>query len=341
MSQMQIKIRFLPLPQAPSRWRSFLIGFSVQITLFASVAALPGQVNRTSRRLTAELSANDARGQIAWVQPVAEPVSVTPPPVLIKPVERQPLRVPKPATPTVEPPIPEAESRLPLIASLEPPRLPILEKRAEPRLQQVQKGIFDGGPVVPTLPPIPSRKVQTGGFGDPNGEDFNAARNAKSTVAMVGSFDLPSGPGYGNGSGGATGVRGVIPNAGFGDRTVTDARPRPSGRVQATGFTPEFETAKPAAKAKEPREVPVAIQEKPAPIYTPEARQLRVEGEVLLEVVFTAGGKVRVLRLLRGLGHGLDEAAVVAAEKIRFSPAQRDNRAVDTTATLHVIFQLS
>jgi TonB family protein len=57
--------------------------------------------------------------------------------------------------------------------------------------------------------------------------------------------------------------------------------------------------------------------------------------------MFTATGQVRVLRLLRGLGYGLDEAAMRAAEKIRFSPAQQEGRAVDSTATLHIVFQLS
>ena len=87
--------------------------------------------------------------------------------------------------------------------------------------------------------------------------------------------------------------------------------------------------------------LPVAIEEKPSPEYTSEARKLRVEGEVLLQVIFAADGRVRVLRVLHGLGHGLDEAATRAAEKIRFSPAQRDGQPVDSTAMLHVVFQLS
>jgi TonB family protein len=76
-------------------------------------------------------------------------------------------------------------------------------------------------------------------------------------------------------------------------------------------------------------------------VYTDEARQLRLEGEVLVEVLFTADGQVRPLRVIRGLGHGLDEAAQRAAAQIRFKPAQRDGRAVDSTAVLHVIFQIA
>jgi TonB family protein len=68
---------------------------------------------------------------------------------------------------------------------------------------------------------------------------------------------------------------------------------------------------------------------------------LGVEGEVLLEVLFASNGRVQVLRVVRGLGHGLDESAVRAAEKIRFSPAQLEGQAVDISATVHIVFQLS
>jgi outer membrane biosynthesis protein TonB len=41
------------------------------------------------------------------------------------------------------------------------------------------------------------------------------------------------------------------------------------------------------------------------------------------------------------LGHGLDEAAVSAANKIKFKPAQHNGSAVDSTAVVHVMFQLA
>jgi TonB family protein len=93
--------------------------------------------------------------------------------------------------------------------------------------------------------------------------------------------------------------------------------------------------------AAQPDSVPVEIVSKPKPVYTDEARQLHIEGEVLVEVVFTAAGQVHALRVVRGLGHGLDEAALRAAEQIRFKPAQRDGHAVDSTAVLHVVFQIA
>ena len=72
---------------------------------------------------------------------------------------------------------------------------------------------------------------------------------------------------------------------------------------------------------------PVEITFKPNPVYTDEARSLKLEGEVLLEVSFSANGTLHVNRVVRGLGHGLDEAAIAAANKIRFKPALRDGSA--------------
>ena len=80
---------------------------------------------------------------------------------------------------------------------------------------------------------------------------------------------------------------------------------------------------------------------KPRPAYTEEARRLRIEGEVLLEVLFEASGEARVLRTIRGLGHGLDENAIAAARAIQFRPAKRGDAAVDSTAVVHIVFQLA
>ena len=90
-----------------------------------------------------------------------------------------------------------------------------------------------------------------------------------------------------------------------------------------------------------PIDRPVEIVFKPTPEYTDEARGARIEGTVSLELEFAAGGDVRVLRVVRGLGHGLDEAAERAALRIRFKPAQSDGQPVDFRATVHITFRLS
>jgi TonB family protein len=90
-----------------------------------------------------------------------------------------------------------------------------------------------------------------------------------------------------------------------------------------------------------PSLTPVEIVSKPRPAYTEEARRLQIEGEVLLEAMFGASGEARVIRVVRGLGYGLDENAAAAARAIRFHPAQRGGQPVDSSALVHIIFQLA
>ena len=56
---------------------------------------------------------------------------------------------------------------------------------------------------------------------------------------------------------------------------------------------------------------------------------------------FSASGEARVVRVVRGLGHGLDETALEAARGIHFRPATRDGEAVDSAAIVHIVFQLA
>jgi TonB family protein len=196
----------------------------------------------------------------------------------------------------------------------------------------------------------PIKEVQTGGFGDPNGFPGEAQGGSHGNVAKLGSFDLPPGPGYGNGSGGSYGARGVMATGGFGNGIASTAGERGGtggggrGGVRSSGFGDARaipEAPKPQAQTVTPKVQPMEITFKPKPIYSEEARRLGLEGEVVLEAVFSASGELRVLRVVRGLGHGLDEAALRAAEQIRFKPAQRDGQPVDTTATLHILFELA
>ena len=113
--------------------------------------------------------------------------------------------------------------------------------------------------------------------------------------------------------------------------------------MQTAGFDRAASApVKPSAAAVAlPIERPVEIVFKPTPEYTDDARSARIEGTVTLDLEFTAAGDIRVLRVVRGLGHGLDEAAERAALRIRFKPAQSDGRAVDSRATVHITFRLS
>jgi TonB family protein len=83
------------------------------------------------------------------------------------------------------------------------------------------------------------------------------------------------------------------------------------------------------------------VLSKPPIRYTSEAKQLRVQGDVVLRVTFTATGRVVVQSVVHGLGHGLDEEARRVAEEIRFRPATRNGQAVDMTTNITITFQLA
>jgi len=233
-----------------------------------------------------------------------------------------------------------------VVNSFAPPQLKIAVGGARPQL--VHTGDFNGtgSSQTPTVN-APIQKVQTGGFGDPNGLPGTGKPGAKLYSASLGSFDMPAGPGQGNGSGGAKGIKGTVASADFGNGVATpgkgDGRSNGQG-VSTGGFGSEqvvHQGPKIAQADTGPATTPVEITFKPNPVYTDEARSMKLEGEVLLDVTFYANGTLNVNRVVRGLGHGLDEAAVAAAKKIRFKPALRFSQPVDSTAVVHVSFQLA
>lgn len=159
-------------------------------------------------------------------------------------------------------------------------------------------------------------KVGVAGFGD-------VAPGGPASGPRTTSIDLT-----GEEFGAAANVRlartaGHVRNGGFGDTRVdTSPKPRsPSGREAATSA--------------------VEILYKPRPSYTPQARSGHIEGEILVEVCFRASGEIQVLRVIRGLGYGLDANALEAAKAVRFRPARKDGIPVDSVAVVHIVFQLA
>ena len=226
------------------------------------------------------------------------------------------------------------------------PQLKIAVGGARPQL--VHTGDFGGSSQKPTVNAAVD-KVQTGGFGDPNGLTGTGKQGAKLYAAQAGGFDMPVGAGQGNGSGGAKGIKGTVASADFGNGIATggngDGRSNGKGSGVATGGFGSEQVVHGGPKIAQadsgPASTPVEITFKPNPVYTDEARSLKLEGEVLLEVSFSANGTLDVNRVVRSLGHGLDEAAIAAANKIRFKPALRNGQPMDSTAVVHVTFQMA
>lgn len=346
-----VEARLETLPDEKIRRSAFAISSTVQIALALAVVSLPLLFPQTlSMRM------------IYQVTPIAAPTTEVPVPA------DQPAPAPKAQPIPIEHldpvPVPKVTLSHALIApkpkiqerqNVEAPKLePVLtaakfdaplpqpEKPREP----VKMGVLNtDGPAQPTLT-ASLEKVQTGGFGDPQGLTGNAVDPKHGNVARTGAFDLPSGPGYGNGTGGANGARGVVASSGFGSGVAAPTTASGNkGVVRSGGFGSV--TVAPEAKAAPKRAddaqavQPVVILEKPNPVYTDEARKLGIEGDVVVEVIFRASGQVQAVRVVKGLGHGLDEAALRAAEQIRFKPAMQQGQAVDFPAVAHIVFQLA
>jgi TonB family protein len=331
---------------APRQWNrwgaSGLIHFAAILFILRIAAWLP----RETMKLVAP-----AHDTVTLIAPTLEkpvivkPVPPPPPKVLAQLHEEPKLPAPEPKeivpkmeAPVVKPmPAPEA----PKVAENTPP--PVLPKPQVPQ-KKITEGLFDSGSSAKPTIKAPVKEVQTGGFGDPNGVPGKSNADRKLTVAALGAFDMPTGPGNGNGAGGAHGKQGVVPSAGFGDGMAGagSGDRNPHGAVNTGGFGDATTAEAPAKRAaRAPDSTPVEILSKPRPVYTAEARQQRIEGEVLLAVMFGASGDIHVERVIRGLGHGLDEAAERAATQIRFNPAKKDGRPTNSDAVVHIVFALA
>jgi TonB family protein len=64
------------------------------------------------------------------------------------------------------------------------------------------------------------------------------------------------------------------------------------------------------------------------PSRTEQAKQAAIEGTVVLDLVVGVDGRVRDVRVVSGLGYGLDEAAITALEACRFSPGEKSGATV-------------
>ena len=352
----QVPARLAMLPEGDSRWQRVGISAVAQIIIVAFLLALPLFF---PERLKTALNMQ----VVPLSMPVTEiPVAPPPPP----PPKAKVAPAPKPVVieesklnpkqphiflqkKVLQPKIEHVETKAPDIV----PPTPVLDTKfidntnqpKRPREEVKVANLDTGSAAAPTVK-LPVNKVQTGGFGDPNGLPGKGDPNKTTNVNRLGSPALPGGPGYGNGTGGDKGARAVVASTGFGNGIANPPQGGKQGVVQKSGFGDTQPVSMAQLRPKQTDDaagklLPAEVISKPTPAYTAEARNLRIEGEVVLEVVFEASGKLRVVRVVQSLGHGLDESAMHAAEQIHFKPAKRDGQPSDYTALVHIVFQLA
>ena len=351
-----VDARFSLLPETKPRMSALGTSLIVQICLVVFLVTIPllfpQQMIPKAMSMVTDLAGPPldipeppkpkppAAPKAAKVEPPPPPARVAPPKLDVAKFFAPKIVAPKPKPRQVEAELPKVND------TFQPLNLKVNTAEPVRPRDPVKTGLMNtGSSATPTLDAhVPVEKVQTGGFGDPQGAKSPNNPNKRVNMAAFGDPALPSGPGYGNGSGGATGQRGVIASTGFGNgEAIPPTGGKRGGSVQTAGFSNTNDVVAQAPKKKvddTPSVEPVVIFAKPRPIYSAEALKLNLEGEVLLEVVFPAsGGEVQVNKVVKGLGHGLDEAATRAAQQIKFKPAMSNGHPVDFPAVVHIVFQ--
>ena len=314
-----VVIREVLIPEPRPRWRSMAVAAALQIVLTICLLAVPILFTETfapvRRYLATELVKSEP---IARWKPEHKRTIPLPRSHEIVQALPQALEEPVP-TPRIASPIPKAPLGSPVRSTRMTPAVPDL---ADVSTTVVSPTLLVAPSLsIPTLKK-PREGVQTGAFAGHDGVEHG---------------DLTAGlnPGHG-------GVMNAKFSEGLPGGVRGSARSR-AGVLQGS-FSNDLakdSAAKPRETSQAPLVTPVHITDKPKPVYTQEGRAKKIEGEVLLQVVFTAQGEVKVQSVLRGLGYGLDESAENAARQIKFRPAEKNGQPIDSAAVIHIVFELA
>jgi len=355
----KVPARLALLPEAKPNWHRVGFSAAVQLTILGFFLIVP--MLYPEQMKTAIQYSYTAIAQPITEIPVAPP---PPPPPKVKAVV--PKVAPKPAPiepPKLNPQQPHIFANLVAPKALKPKteKVEIKDPDMSPKFEAVKIDVKENGPkrpkedvkvnnlgsgsAAPATVVAPVEKVQTGGFGDPNGVAGKGDPKHATNVARLGSPALPGGEGYGNGTGGKEGIRGTVASTGFGNGTANPPASGKKGTVVSTGFANAADTTAEAPKKKQqaggPADTSPTIVDKPKPEYTAEGRSMKIEGDVVVDMVFLANGTVQINHVISGLGHGLDEAAVRSAQQIKFKPALRQGQPVDFPARVRIEFRLA
>jgi TonB family protein len=343
------------LPEEEKRFGSF--GVSLVVNVLIAALAILLTISQVHQRIHQMQSTE-------LIFPIPQPKPyVPPPPVHLPPppkiTETQPSKIIPPAPVKAPPPPPK-----PIHIKTPEPVLPKFRPAPPVRVAPPPKpkvGLFQSARPTTVANNRQRTTLHTGGFGDPQGVHANPNANQRPTVATVGAFQSAPGASRGAGaarqgavhgvnfgSGVASGVpggrsHGTVASTGFGSGVVGGTgRPGGHGRVAQPSFGGNiYGNGAAHAPAQQAQTTPIVVLWKPLPQYTAQARAEHIQGDVTLRVRFTAAGQVQVLGVVRGLGAGLDQQAIAAAEKIRFKPATRDGHPVDQVSLIRISFQMT
>jgi TonB family protein len=121
--------------------------------------------------------------------------------------------------------------------------------------------------------------------------------------------------------------------------SLTAMHPLRAQGIGSSTASDQKSTAGPVYKVGGDVSAPVVIQAV-APQYTPGAISKKIEGSALVSLQVDENGNPNHIRVLRGLGNGLDAKAIEAVEHYKFKPGMKDGKAVAVEWNLEIKFML-
>lgn len=127
------------------------------------------------------------------------------------------------------------------------------------------------------------------------------------------------------------------PNDGGTDQDVTSSTVEPDSATNSAAKAAQPETPTPLEVS--PDAVQALLIKRVAPVYPPLARQARIQGTVILNIVINRSGEVRDLQLYSGHPM-LAPAAIEAVKQWRYRPYEQNGQPVEIKTTVQVNFTL-
>lgn len=292
---------------------------------------------------------------------------------LVVPVEQ---KKPEPPKPKITPPKPKP---LPQLAKVEQPKMivpvkmPELPKQPIVKMDQPKPVIAPVAPkrVIAMAAPVAVSLAHPQAASVPNNDPHPTAVRLGASDSPINNLHGPSvspvnlargmpgmnagntgnGPPatkvvLGNGSPGGTSIKGngVVAVAGIphGVPGGTGTEPAHAVGTVSLGQATPPPMPKAAVLTTASRGSPAKVTAKPKPEYTEEARQLHIEGTVVLRIRVMPNASVEVLGVISGLGHGLDESAKRAIMATKFEPAtDASGHPIAWDGIVNVAFQLA
>lgn len=340
------QITFGLLPEPEGRSASFLVSLAVNSTILAIclvVGMMAKQVIHQHFEETQIIFPHDSP-KVPKVKPPV-PVKLPEPPPVVHEVKMEAPKINTPR-PQQQPKAVMMEARL---------KVPVMRMAKPSVIMQPQPKAAMTAAMPAQVPQVHPSTAPVH-LGETFGVTPNPNASRPATVAAIGNpYGGMNGPaeaphgvvgsaGIGNGlrKGSNSGVVGRVASAGMPGATGTANTRSYGGRVGSAGI-PNMPVAASAMSEsrREPQYTELEVLSKPPVRYTPEARQAKVQGDVVLRVTFMADGQVVVNGVVRGLGHGLDQEATREAQQIKFRPATRDGHPINLTTNITITFQLA